>query len=428
MSHHNDTTHLNRAQQRQAVREAQHLASDEVEDLFSQGSLHMMITAGTKALEKMMEEEADMLCGGPKGQHNEQRTAYRHGKIKGEIYLGGVKVEIMRPRVRSLDGGELHLETYAAAQDASNFNQAVLRQCISGVSQRDYQPSMEAILPTKTRPEGITKSSVSRRFKAETTKILEELLTRSLAEERFLVLFLDGKQVGDHHVLSALGVTKSGEKKILGVWEGATENTEITRCLLTDLLERGFHFDGLLVVIDGSKGLRKAIQEVWGDRVYVQRCRVHKKRNIQEKLPEEKYEWIQAKLHRAWSASDPLQAETDLKRLAHSLEKQGYKKAAGSLREGLWETLTVNRLGVPQPLLPTLSNTNTIESAFSQWQDKHHRVKRWRNGHQVLRWAAMGLWEAEKSFHTLRGASSLPRLAQCLSPRSVAVCEAHHSA
>ncbi len=226
---------------------------------------------------------------------------------------------------------------------------------------------------------------------------------------------LDGIEIAEHTVVVALGITTDRQKQVLGLWEGATENAAVCRALLTHLIERGLRVDdGILVVMDGSKALRAAVRTVLGPLAQVQRCQVHKKRNVLEHLPEEARTWVNRKLDQAWKEIDYAQARAALNSLARTLEAK-HPGAAVNLREGLQETLTVLRLGLPEQLRKTLRSTNPIESAFDKVRMHSRMVKRWRNGQQVLRWSAAGLLEAEKRFRRIKGHRPLPMLAQALS-------------
>ena len=210
--------------------------------------------------------------------------------------------------------------------------------------------------PSKRQAGGGRKPTV-----AATRKALAELLARPLGDQRYLVLMLDGIEVADHTVVVALGITADGQKQILGLWEGATENAAVCRALLTDLVERGLRVDGgILVVIDGAKALRAAVRDVLGARATVQRCQVHKKRNVLDHLPDEARAWVSRKLEQAWRETDYEKARTALTSLAKTLDDK-YPGAAASLREGLEETLTVLRLELPEALRKTLRSTNPIE-------------------------------------------------------------------
>ncbi|WP_297201731.1 IS256 family transposase [Thermanaeromonas sp.] len=377
-----------------------------------EGLLALSVAVGLDVVQSMMEAEVTEIAG-PKGKHNPERTSFRHGSEKGSVVLGGRKVAIRRPRVRTIDGREVKLKTYEAFQDERFITETVLEHILYGLSIRHYKHSLEPIgeeLPVH----GTSKSTISRRFIYATRKALEELLSRPLGDKRFLVLVIDGVVFAGHTVVAALGITDKGEKEVLGLWEGATENAAVCRSLLTNLVERGLKVEkGILVVIDGSKALRAAVKEVFGNRAVVQRCQVHKKRNVLEHLPKGAQEWVGKKLEQAWSEKDYHKALTELNRLADALEDK-YPGAARSLREGLEETLTVTRLGLPETLWKTLRSTNVIETAFDKVRVVTRNVKRWRNGMQVLRWAAAGLLQAEKGFNRIKGYRELPLLATAL--------------
>lgn len=396
---------LPRSERRRQVRAMWAEGIDERAVVVRQGLQALGIRMALQWLHKALEEEADALCGGPKGKHNPHRTGYRHGYELVWVPVGGQRVEIARPRVRTPDGkAEKPLSLYEQVQDGSFFSEAVLMETLAGVSQRRYGVVIETLTPV---PEGVnagstSKSAVSRRFVAETDQWLKEWLNRPLDRERYLVLFVDGQALGPHHVIAVVGVTERGEKQVLGIWEGATENAEVCRALLEDLVRRGLSAErGLLVVIDGSKALAAAVRAVWGDRVLVQRCVVHKTRNVLEKLPQKRHASVQRALYQAWSAPDARQGEAQLRRLVERLEAKGEEAAARSLAEGMEETLTCVRLNVPAELRKSLRSTNIIESVFSRHEGVAHRVKRWQNGNQALRWAAAALALAERGFHPL---------------------------
>ena len=378
-----------------------------------EGLLALAVAVGLDVLRSMMEAEVTAIVG-PKGKHNPNRKAFRHGAEEGRVVLGGRKVPIQRPRVRTKDGQEVRLSSYEAFQDEQLLTQAALERMLHGLSTRRYHHGLEPVgddLPAVAT----SKSSVSRHFVAATRKALAELLARPLGDQRYLVLMLDGIEVADHTVVVALGITADGQKQILGLWEGATENATVCRALLTDLVERGLRVDGgILVVIAGAKALRAAVRDVLGARATVQRCQVHKKRNVLDHLPDEARAWVSRKLEQAWRETDYEKARTALTSLAKTLDDK-YPGAAASLREGLEETLTVLRLELPEALRKTLRSTNPIESAFEKVRMASRNVKRWRNGQQVLRWTAAGLLEAEKGFRRIKGYRQLPMLSEALS-------------
>ncbi len=338
-----------------------------------------------------------------------RQGAYRHGTQPGYVVYGGRKVGLERPRVRGKGGGEIGLDTYRAFQRQDKIQAAVARQLTRRCSTRDYAGAIDDCLDGY----GISKSSVSRQWKRATEKELQKLCQRPIPEG-LVALILDGKQVKDDCVVVALGVTLDGRKHVLGLWHGATENSTVVKGLLEDLIERGLDPEQpLLFVIDGSKALRKAIREVFGSDAPVQRCRVHKQRNIVAYLPKGKQQQAIWRLHTAWDETDPQEAEVELRKTVNWLEDIS-PSAARSLEEALEETLTLQKLGVNGLLLTSLSSTNLIESCFSRSGEWSSRVKKWSGPKMLLRWTAAGLLHAENGFHRIRGYRNLKRLASAL--------------
>jgi transposase-like protein len=315
--------------------------------------------------------------------------------------------------VRTKDGREVVLETLSLFKQEDLLCKSVLERMLHGLSTRDYAHGLEACGQEENTC-GISKSTVSRRFILATRRELEKLLNRSLKDLDILVVYIDGVVLGEHTITVALGVDGRGKKHILGLAEGATENAVVCKELLTNLVERGLTAEGgLLVVMDGSKALRKAVKDVFGKRVLIQRCRVHKKRNVLEHLPEKKQEEVARKLDAAWREKDYHRARWKLEKLAGELERE-HPGAAKSLREGLEETLTVNRLCLPEVLERSLRSTNVIESVFDAVGSLTRRVKRWRNGEQVQRWVGVGLLKAESRLRRLQGYRELSLLRMAL--------------
>lgn len=373
-----------------------------------EGLLALAVQVGLQTMAVLFEEEVTQKVG-PKGKHNADRGAVRHGYEDGEVVLGGRKARVRRPRARTTEGTEVELETYAFFQDEDVLAQAALERMIHGLSTRRYNAGLEPV-GSDVESHSTSKSMISARFIRMTEQALQELLNRPLGELNLVVLYIDGVVVAEHTVIVAIGVDVEGHKHLLGVWEGASENAAACKQLLSNLVERGLDPQrGLLVVIDGSKALRKAVSDVLGTQVLVQRCQVHKMRNVLEHLPKDRQAFVKRKLQAAWAETDASKAETALQSLATALEKE-YPGAAASLREGLAETLTVNRLRISVELRRTLRSTNPIESAIEVARTTARRVKRWRNGSQVLRWTAAGLLEAEKRFHKVQGYRALPQL------------------
>jgi transposase-like protein len=271
---------------------------------------------------------------------------------------------------------------------------------------------------------GTSRSAVSRRFVRHTAKALDELLARDLSGLEICAVVADGIEVGDHTLVCALGIDREGRKHLLGLREGTTENAGVCAGLLSNLVDRGLDASqGILFVIDGGKGLHKAIRQVLGSLGLVQRCRVHKQRNVTEHLPERERAWVAAQLHKAWAMADPRKALAALNALATTLERR-HPGAAASLREGLEETLTTNELGLSLALAKTLGNTNTIESANSVARTVMRNVKRWRDGAMADRWTAAGMLEAEQQSRRVKGYKDLPKLVGALRSRVANVSSA----
>lgn len=373
-----------------------------------EGLLALAVGVGFQVLQAMMEEEVNRIAG-PKGKHQPGREAVRHGKEKGYVILGGRKVRIKRPRVRSTDKKEIPLVTYTTFQQEDPLEQAVLERVLYGLACRQYRRGLEPVGST-VEAIGASKSAVSRRLIKGLERALEELLNRSLSGLDLLALMIDGVVVAEHTAVVALVIDSDGNKHVLGLWEGATENAVLCRSLLSDLVARGLSYErGILVVIDGSKALRAAVRDIFGEKAVVQRCQVHKKRNVLEHLPKSKQARVKRKLSTAWRENNPARAKQKLLRLAEELEKD-HPGAAASLREGLEETLTVQRLRLPGLLQKSLSSTNIVESALDGVRQTARNVKRWSDGKQVLRWVAAGLLVAESRFHRLAGYKELPLL------------------
>ena len=372
-----------------------------------------------RVLAEAMEQEADELTGGPKGKHLEARRASRHGRKKCRVPYGTALMEIERPRVRA-DGKEVPLSTYLAAHEGALSPTMVLRCCIEGSSQRGLPRHAERL--QGTQGEGfsrLSKSTINRRFVRAAKTVVAELQARPLGGVRYVAIYLDGLVEQGHHVISALGLTADGHKQVLGLREGSSESGEVCAELLRDLLNRGLDTgEGFLAVIDGGKGLASALKEVFGKRVFIQRCRAHKLRNILEKVPERERAQLRTEIQRAWAA-DAKQAERMLNLIAANLERS-YPLAAGSLREGLKETLTCNELDLPHDCALTrfLVTTNPLESLYARHTDDSRRVCRWRNGAMLLRWAGVSLALGEASFSTVGDKDSLAFLKDALAKRA----------
>ena len=364
---------------------------------------------GLQIMRTVMEQEIMSRLG----CHGSQ-THYRHGRQSGYVVYGGRKTVLERPRMRAVDGKEAALKSYRAFQQDGKMQRAVSRQLVRQVSTRNYEGALEDCLAGY----GIKKSSVSRQWKAASAAELEKLCSRPVSSE-LVALLIDGKHLRQDCAVVALGVDRAGVKQVLGVWHGASENASVVKALLEDLVERGLDTKrSILVVIDGAKALRKAVRDVFGERALVQRCRIHKGRNVLEHLSKEKQRQAAWRLKAAWAQSDPRQAESELRKVVKWLEAIS-PGAARSLEEGLEETLTVSRLGLHEDLIKTFASTNPIESCFSRTEQLTRRVKRWRSGEMFLRWTGAALLFAEKGFRKVRGYRHLHQLSASLKNQTV---------
>lgn len=377
--------------------------------LARQSFLDLCIAAGQEVLMRGMEEDRTTLCG-EKGKHDGQRQATRWGKASSEVTLGGRRIGISRPRVRSVEGAEQALPWFEWASDRDPLDARTLEEIAIGVSMRNYARALEPV-PEGMTERAVSKSAVSRRFVVLSTAQLREWLSRPLGDWDLRVLMVDGICFKERILLIALGIESDGTKHVLGLREGTTENATVCRSLLRDLIDRGLPSDrSMLFVIDGGKGIHKAITETYGRLAVIQRCQVHKKRNILDHLPEERHATIGRLLDQIYLDTDSAKlARRQLERLASSLEQE-HPGAAASVCEGLEETLTLQRLEVRGGLYRTLRSTNPIENLNSSVAQHTRNVKRWRNGLMVQRWVAMSLIEAEKKFRRIRGFQSMPHL------------------
>jgi putative transposase len=376
-----------------------------------EGLLALSVEVGLGVLRELLEAEVDQVVG-PKGKHNPQRTAVRHGHEDGEVTLGGRRVVVERPRVRTADGGsEVPLVSYEHFADRDQLEGVVLERMLSGVSTRKYRRVGEPVgEQVEDDARSTSKSAVSRTFVQRTRDLLWKLMNRPLADLRLAVMMLDGIELHGRTNIVALGITTEGEKLALGLWEGSTENAAVAGALLADLVDRGLDVEqGLLFVIDGSKALRKAIRQVFGHEVPVQRCVQHKERNVLDHLPERDRDTVKRRLRQAWQDTDHDIALEQLNTLALELDR-AHPGAASSLREGMEETLTVTRLGITGKLKRTLQSTNPCESMISTVRAINRNVKNWSSGEMALRWTAAGMLQAETRFRKVEGYRGLANL------------------
>ncbi len=378
-----------------------------------------VIGAGLACVNEVLEAERAALCG-PRYAHTVARQAIRGGHVASSLVLGGRRVAVSRQRARGVDGDELGLPSWREWSARDPLEERALEQMVLGVSTRRYARSLEP-LPERVEVRGVSKSVVSERFVYGTERKLAELMSRELSDLPLVALMIDGVHFAEHVVLAVVGVDEHGDKHVLGLREGATENVVVVRALLADLVERGLATGhSLLIVIDGAKALHKAVVEVFGAHALIQRCREHKKRNVTDALPERLRASVRGAMNQAYATRDAKRARRLLDNLARRLEHQ-YPGAAASLREGLDETLTVMRLGLPEALERVLSSTNLIENLFSRVREIGRRVRRWQSGTMVLRWTAAGVLEAERGFRKLAGYRAMAALVSALHAHNVEI-------
>ncbi|MEJ2700914.1 MAG: IS256 family transposase [Sedimentisphaerales bacterium] len=328
-----------------------------------------------------------------------------HGRQRTTVPLSDRKLRVDKPRLRrkgSGPGQEVEIPAYEAILEHSCLGRRMLEILMMGVSTRNYR----RVIPQMVETVGVSKSNVSREFIEASAETLKHLCERRFDDQDIRIVYIDGIQYGQIHVVAALGVDTQGYKHVLGLREGASENAEVVKDLLVDLVERGLDPERRrLFVIDGSKALRAGINQVFGGRTPVQRCRNHKVRNVLSYLPEERKADVEAAMKGAFK----LKAEEGIRKLdklAQWLDRE-YPSAAGSLREGLPEMFTINRLGLPATLRRCLASTNVIESPYSGVREKTGRVKRWRDGRMALRWTASALLSIEKRMRRIMGYQQL---------------------
>jgi len=372
----------------------------------SEGLLKLSTEIGMEAMSQIFESEVCSLAG-PKGKHDNSRGAYRHGTERTKVVLGGAKVSAERPRVRSKSGGgEFPLESLLVFQREDQLNDDVLSRLLAGVSSRKYSRTVGSGL---TADSCVSKSEVSRRFAAAMRTAMDDFFGRRI-EGSFPAIMIDGMGVGKVTVIAAMGIRADGRKQILGLIEGGSENSDVCKALLADLIERGLDpLEPRLYTIDGSKALAKAIKDTFGAKAVIQRCQVHKKRNVLAHLPESEKQRYGLKISQAYLEFDYDEAKRRLGLVEREMRMR-YPAAADSLSEGLDETLTVHRLGVPGLLRRTLASTNAIESANSVCAGVIRRVTSFKTGEAAIRQAAAGYMEAERGFRRIKGYRELPLL------------------
>jgi transposase-like protein len=390
------------------------LAMTDIAGAAREGLMAMSVAAGMAVMQAMFEAEIAGVAG-PKGKHDPGRAAVRHGQGRGSVTLGGRRVAVDRPRARTVDGHEVPLTSYAHFAADDLLSQVVMERMLAGVATRRHARTGEPVgTQVVEQAKSTSRSAISRRFVRQTETALGELMARDLSGEDIKVLMLDGEHMAERCVVVALAITADGTKKPVGLWDGSTENKTVVRALLADLVARGLAFDdGLLVVLDGAKALSAAVREVFGDKALIQRCTLHKRRNVADHLPDKDKAWVDAKLVKAFGHADPDTGLRNAKSLAAQLEKS-HPGAAASLREGLEEMFTVARLGIDGRLAKTLTTSNPVESMISIARATNRNVTRWRDGQMVLRWTAAGMLNAERSFRRIKGHKQMPQLVAAL--------------
>jgi putative transposase len=404
-------------EQQRAVNEFRQLATNqnpsiqmalplsEIVGLLQQGVGHLLREAGLALMGLVMEEEVRQVAGERHQQHAERR-AHRWGKEDGYCVIDGQKVPVQRTRLRTKEKREQRLGSYELFQRSGPLEQGVWDKMVRGLSTRNYG----AVVKDFSTAYGIEKSAVSENFIEASREKVKQLMERPLGELRLCALLIDGTPFKDRQMLVALGIGCDGRKTVLGLREGATENATVVGALLSDLLARGLDFSTpRLYVLDGSKALHTAVRRHAGESAFLQRCQVHKKRNVVDHLPEEHKADVRRKMQNAYSMADYADAKRALELLHHELMHLN-PSAARSLEEGLEETLTVHKLRVPDQLRRTLACTNVIESAFSIVETVCRNVKRWRDGDQIERWVGSGLLVAEQQFRKVIGFRQIPLL------------------
>jgi putative transposase len=390
------------------------LALTDIAGAARDGLLAMSVAAGMAVMQAMFDAEITGVCG-PRGKHDPDRTAVRHGAGRGSVVLGGRRMPVTRPRARTTDGAEVPLAAYRLFAAEDQLTAVVMERMLAGLATRRHIAAGEPVgAAVREQATATSRSAVSRRFIAATKTALAELLHRDLAPLDIKVLMVDGEHLAEHLAVVALAITADGTKVPVGLWEGSTENATVVKALLADLVARGLDAtDGLLVVIDGAKALSAAVKAVFGAQAAIQRCTIHKRRNVADHLPESERGWVDTKLGRSFANPDPAAGLRDAKALASALARQ-HPGAAASLREGLEEMFTVTRLGITGTLARTLTSSNPIESMISIARTTNRNVTHWRDGQMVLRWTAAGMLNAQRSFRRVRGFKQMPQLVAAL--------------
>ncbi len=367
---------------------------------------------GRAVIQAVLELSAQQVTGGELSQPGKKRSTdvVRWGRQPGRVQLSNRKLRVQKPRLRKRSGGEVEVPAYAAMQDDERLGARMLDLLMKGVSTRNYAGVIGAMADTV----GVSKSAVSRETIEAAEKSIDAVLARRFDELDLLVIYVDGLIFSGHTVLAAVGVDRQGNKHVLGLQQAATENAAAAEDLLTSLVERGISPEkNRLFVLDGSKALRAAVRRVFGE-VPVQRCRAHKLRNVLERLPRAERDQAKAAIRAAWRL-EAQDGRARLEKLAQWYEGD-WPEAAASLREGLEECFTINRLGLPPSLHRCLATTNIVESPHAGVRQRTRRVTRWKDAAMVRRWAAAAFLDTEKSFRKIMGYKDLWMLDAVLNP------------
>jgi putative transposase len=369
------------------------------------------------ALDEVFRAEAVALAG-PKGRQQTARTHHHWGTTATELTFGGRRLQVRRPRVRGTNGQEAILPSVAAYRTRDPVSARMMQQLLAGVSTRNYEGSL-APRPAGRRLRGSSKSAVSRALVRRTRQRLQEQLTRPLEGLEIIALFVDGIVVAQQTAIVAPGITRDGRKEPLGLTLGSTENAVVCTELLQDLLGRGLGIDGrVLCVIDGGKGIRKALGDVLGDAAVIQRCQLHKGRTVAALVPKARQVYVRAALRRAYRAASAPAARRQLTALVRWLDTNGEAAAAASLREWLEETLTVLKLELPPTRRRFFATTNCIENLIGTLRHVSRNVKRWRGGDMRQRWLGLGLLRAAERFRRIKHRGELGALVTALAARA----------
>jgi putative transposase len=389
-----------------------------------EGLLALSVGLGLGVVHELMEREVEQVVG-PTGKHDPDRTAKRHGHERGAMTLGGRRVPVSRPRMRTADDQhELSVSSYEYFAGRDPMTRAVMDRMLAGVSTRKHQVVGEPVGDQVEQDASSTsKSTVSELFIERTRTALGELMGRRLHDTRLAVMMLDGLEIADRTHVVALGISTEGVKIPLGLWEGSTENATLVGMLLADLVDRGLDPEqAILFVIDGGRALRKAIKDVFGEHALVHRCHRHKERNVCDLLPERDRPQILLRIRGTWSLTDHHLARERLELLASELDRT-WPDAAASLREGMDDTLTLMRLGIDGQLAKTLCSTNPCESMIEIVRYTQRNVKRWQQGDMRKRWTAAGMLVAEQQFRRIIGYRDLAKLVLAIERHALLIAE-----